>query len=58
MHIAIGVVLVLVAQDGQTLINHNERDKFVASLDCGFFTDRQEPTPKGDSEISRGATPL
>ena len=27
-------------------------------VDYGFFTDGQEPTPKGDSEITKGATPF
>ena len=30
----------------------------MASIDYGFFTDGQEPTLKGDSETTRGATPF
>ena len=57
---AVGAVLVLVALDGQTLTNDSEKNTtvFLASMDLGFFTDGQEPTPKGDSEITKGATPF
>ena len=60
IHVAISVVFVLMAQGGQTHTRQREEQHglLVASMDYGFFTDGQEPTPKGDSELAKGAAPF
>ena len=51
MHVVIGVVPALVAKGGQTHTNDSERNISVFLWQAwirGFFTDGQEPTPKGN----------